>query len=153
ILLTNSAICTILDDDLRVGEGKLTPALAAVAVGERLEYDLSWTYPGPWRLLDTIDLLIVDDQGAVLAVRWKEPENIFSLFNPNSDSFVRTAVAGGPARFETDAATLYLEQSSSQCSGPTGSLVTIHFSLCFNHQAAGRLFSVEAFVTADFGNQ
>ncbi len=153
ILLTNSATCTILDDDLRIGEGQLTPALTAVGVGERLEYDLSWTYPGHWRLLDTIDLLIVDDQGAVLAVRWKEPENTFSLYNPHSDSFVRTAVAGSPARFETDAATLYLEQSSSQGSGPTGSLVTIHYSLSFKHQAAGRLFSVEAFVTDDFGNQ
>ena len=93
----------------------------------------------------------MDDEGEILPVRWHEAENSFSLFNPAADGFVRTAEALSPARFETSAVTLDLQECTG--GGPPGQTATIDFSLSFKPQAAGRTFSVEAFATDDAGNQ
>ena len=104
-----------------------------------------------WRHLDSVDLLIVDGEGEILPVRWHEAENSFSLFNPAADGFVRTAEALSPARFETSAVTLDLQECTG--GGPPGQTATIEYSLTFKPHAAGRTFSVEAFATDDAGNQ
>jgi hypothetical protein len=140
-------------NDSPLGTAELAPELASVRVGERLDCSLTWTHPQRWQLLKTIDLVIADDAGSILDVRWKEPENTFSLFKPGSAKFVDTAVAGSAQRLDTPGATLYLRQSGSQGSGPTGQSVTIHYSLSFKPQAAGRTFTVEAVATDDFGNE
>jgi hypothetical protein len=143
----------ILNDDLSVGTGALAPDLAAVKIHERLNYSLTWTHPQQWRLLNTIDLLIADDDGAVLAIRWKEPENTFTLFDPENGKFTHSGVAGSRKHFETPEAVFYLDDSGSVGSGPSGQSVTINYSLSFKPKAAGRTYNVEAFVTDDLGNE
>ena len=150
-----SARCTIRDDDglltRSVGTAALTPENSVVNVGEPVDLSLTWTHPVGWRKLNSVDLLLVDEEGAILPVRWNEAPNNFSLFNPAADRFVRTAGAGSPTRFETSAATLYLQESTG--GGPPGQTVTIQYSLSFKPRAAGRTFSVEAFATDDERNE
>ena len=145
----------ILDDDLPVGTNALVPSDATVQVGEGLNLSLTWTHPEQWRLLDSIDLLLVDeeDEGEVLGVRWQEFDDTFSLFSPAAGRFIRTAPAGSLARFETAAATLYPPQSRSHGSGPSGHDVTIDYYLSFKPKSAGKTFRIEAFATDDFGSQ
>jgi hypothetical protein len=155
VIVNGTGRGTILNDDLfvptRVGTAALTPENSVVDVGEPVNLSLTWTHPVGWRQLDSVDLLIVGDEGESLATRWHEAENSFSLFNPAADSFVRTAGAGSPARFETPEATLHLQESTG--GGPPGKTATIDFSLSFKPLAAGRTFSVEAFAIDDSGNQ
>ena len=153
-----SARGTIRNDDLNVvcclvavGEAQLTPENSEVSVGEPVDLALTWTHPVGWRKLNSLDLLLVDDEGEVLVTRWHEAENSFSLFNQAAGRFLRTSVAGSPRRFETSAATLFLQESTG--GGPPGQTVTINYSLSFKPQAAGRTFSVEAFATDDAGNE
>ncbi|HYV25950.1 MAG TPA: hypothetical protein VFA77_00320, partial [Candidatus Eisenbacteria bacterium] len=153
-IVNGTGRCTILDDDTSrggIGTAALAPEDSTVGVGEPVILSLSWTHPVGWRMLDSVDLLLVDDQGEGLVVRWHEAENSFSLFNPAADGFVRTAEADSSRRFETSAVTLDLEESTG--GGPPGQTVTIDFSLEFKPHAAGRTFSVEAFATDDAGNQ
>ena len=153
VLVNNAGRGIILNDDPSVGTGVLAPDLAAVKVHERLNYSLTWTHPEQWRLLNTIDLLIVDDEGAALAIRWKEPENTFTLFDPAKGKFTHSGAARSHKHLETPEAVLYLDESDSVGSGPTGRSVTINYSLSFKPKAAGRTYSVEAFATDDFGNE
>jgi hypothetical protein len=154
-LVVNNGRCVILNDDLlqfvSVGTAALIPENSVVHVGEPVNLSLTWTHPVGWRHLDSVDLLIVDDLGAILDTRWHEAENAFSLFLPDADGYVRMAEAGSSARFETSGATMYLKECSG--GGPAGQTATIDFSLSFKPQAAGRTFSVEAFATDDAGNQ
>jgi hypothetical protein len=152
-IFDNFGLGGIINDDPSVGTSELAPAESTARVGERVNLSLTWAHPIQWRRLDSLDLLITDDEGEALSVRWQEPDDTFSLFNPDADRFVRTAPAGSSARFETSAATLFLDQSSSQGSGPAGHSVTVNYSLSFKPKAAGRVFRVEAFATDDEGNQ
>jgi hypothetical protein len=113
---------------------------------------LKWTHPERWRFLDTIDFRIIDDQGSVMWVRFDEPTNTFSLYNPNSGRYEQPVQPGDPERFQTNAATMYLADSPVQGSGPTGPSVTLTYNLSFKPNAAGRTFRVEVFATDDFGN-
>jgi hypothetical protein len=154
IIVNGTGRCTILNDDSQLiflGTAALDPDDSVVGVGEPVNLSLAWTHPVGWRQLDSVDLRIVDDEGEILAVRWHETENSFSLFNPNADRFGRTATAGSPTQFETSAATLYLQHSTG--GGLPGQTVTIDYSLSFKPQAAGRTFSVEAAATDDAGNE
>jgi hypothetical protein len=159
VIVNGTGRCTIVNDDFlccftfvpELGTAALEPENSVVRDGEPLNLRLNWTHPVGWRQLDSVDLLLVDDEGESLVVRWHEAENSFSLFNPAADSFVRTAEAGSPARFEASAATLHLQDSTG--GGPPGQTVTIEYSLSFKPQAAGRTFSVEAFATDDAGEQ
>ena len=144
---------TIVNDDgsrIVIGTAALTPENSVVRVGEPVNLSLTWTHPVGWRQLDSVDLLLLDDEGEILA-RWHEAENSFSLFNSAAGRFVRTAAAGSPRRFETSAATLQLQDSTG--GGPPGQTVTIDFSLSFKPRAGGRTFSMEALATDDAGNQ
>jgi hypothetical protein len=153
ILVNSAGKGIILNDDPSVGTAALAPDLAAVKMHERLNYSLTWTHPERWRLLNTIDLLIADEDGAVLAIRWKEPQNTFTLFDPETGKFTQTGAAGSHKHFETPEVVFYLEDSDSVGSGATGQSVTINHSLGFKPKAAGRVYSVEVFATDDFGNE
>jgi hypothetical protein len=133
----------------RVGSAALSPADTIVRPGEPMMLSLDWTHPERWRLLDSIDLVIVDDEDAILSVRWHETTNSFSLFNFDADRFVRTARAGSPAHFESFAAMMYLDESTG--GGPPGQTVTVDYGLIFKPQAAGRTFRVEASAANDDG--
>jgi hypothetical protein len=134
-----------------VGTAALAPGNSVVEPGEPVVLSLSWTHPVGWRQLESIDLLITDDEDTVIAVRWNEAENSFSLYHPATDRFVRTARAGSPNHFESFGATMFLEESTG--GGPPGKTVTIRFGLVFKPQAARRTFRVETFATEDSGGQ
>jgi hypothetical protein len=155
VIVNGTGRCTIVNDDSaavsRVGTAALSPENSVVDVGESLKLSLTWTHPVGWRHLDSVDLLLVDEEGEALAVRWHAAENSFSLLSAAADKFVRTAEAGSPARFETSAATLFLQDCTG--GGPPGQTATIDLSLSFKPQAAGRTFSVEAFATDNTGVQ
>jgi hypothetical protein len=160
--LTNAAVisrtagvgtATILNDDAFVGVTEGIPPEAIVKVGERFIYGVKWTHPERWRLLDTVDIRITDDDGDVLYVRFDEPSNTYSLFNPANERFMRPALPGSRTLFETLAVTMDLQGSSVVGTGPEGPSVTLNLGLRFKPKAAGRVFRVEAFATDDFGNQ
>jgi hypothetical protein len=139
IIVNGTGRGTIVNDDgskTQLGTAALTPENSVVRAGEPIVLSLDWTHPVGWRRLDSIDLLLVDDQGESLTVRWHEAPNSFSLFNPVADRFVRTAAAGSPEHFETSAATLHLQESTG--GGPPGRTVIIDYGLSFKPQAAGR---------------
>ena len=153
VLRDSSAAGVIINDDPQIGISELNPSNATVVVGERVNLALTWTHPQRWRLLDTIDFRVIDDRGSVMWVRFSEPTNTFSLYNPNSGSYGTPVTPGTVERFDSNAATMYVEHSSVQGSGPTGPNVVVTYSLSFKPRAAGRVFRVEAFATDDFGNQ
>jgi hypothetical protein len=155
-LLSGSAAigtCTILNDDSIVGVIEGIPAEALVAVGERFIYGIKWTHPQRWRLLDTVDIRITDDDGDVLYVRFDEPSNTYSLLEPANQRFMRPALPGSRTLFETPAVTMDVKESSVVGTGPQGPSVTLNLALRFKPKAAGRVLRVEAFATDDFGNQ
>src|ERR1051326_7760632 len=155
-LLSGSAAigtCTILNDDSIVGVIEGIPAEALVAVGERFIYGIKWTHPQRWRLLDTVDIRITDDDGDVLYVRFDEPSNTYSLLEPANQRFMRPALPGSRTLFETPAVTMDVKEISVVGTGPQGPSVTLNLALRFKPKAAGRVLRVEAFATDDFGNQ
>jgi len=150
---TSVGRCTILNDDTFIGVTEGIPPEAIVKVGERFTYGVKWTHPVRWRLLDTVDIRITDDEGDVLYVRFHEPSNTYSLFNPANQRFMRPALPGSRTLFETPAATMDLQDSNVVGTGPDGPSVTLKLGLSFKPKAAGRVFRVEAFATDDDGNQ
>jgi len=144
---------TILNDDTRIGVTEGIPPEAIVKVGERFTYGIKWTHPVRWRLLDTVDIRIIDDQDSILNVRFTEADNTFSLFNPANGKFLHPDAPGSRTHFETSAAVMYLEHSEVIGSGPTGPSVLLNLNLSFKPKAAGRDFRVEAFATDDDGNE
>jgi hypothetical protein len=153
IIQDSSGVFSLINDDPLIGVSELTPSDVAIGVGERMNFSLTWTHPERWRLLQTIDFRISDDDGAILWLRFDEPSNTFSVLNSASGNFGQGVAPGSPQRFETNAATLYLEDSAVQGSGPTGPSVKLTYSVSFKPKAAGRTYRVEVFATDDFGNQ
>jgi hypothetical protein len=149
---------TIVNDDifviggtLSVGTFDLTPARAEVAVGEHLTYRLTWTVPsGSWHALESLDLRI-GDNGAVLWVRFDEASGTLSLVDPGSGKLGPDFAPGHPNRLETHAATLYLDGSSVQGSGPSGPSVTLTLDLSVKPPGAGQSFPVEVRARNDAG--
>jgi hypothetical protein len=145
----------ITNDDPSIGETTMTPAQLGIAVGERATLAVTWTHPVSWRELQTIDVRIVDDEDIVLWVRFQHDEATdavsFSLFNPASGRYGHPAAPGRPMRFETSAATLYLDESSVL--GPEGQSVTLNLRFSVKPRAAGRVYRVEAFATDDLGHE
>ncbi len=153
VLVTSNGLCTILNDDPLIGVTEGIPSEVIVKVHERFSYGIQWTHPVRWRLLDTVDIRIIDDEDSVLNVRFDEADNTFSLFNPANGKFLHPDAPGSRTHFETDAAVMYLENSQVLGSGPTGPSVLLNLNLSFKPKAAGRVFRVEAFATDDDGNQ
>jgi hypothetical protein len=157
VIVNGTGRCTILNDDAGIilsrdtGTAALSPENSVVGVGEPVNLSLTWTHPVGWRHLTSVDLLLVDEEGSLLTVRWNPADNSFSLLNSAADRSVRTVEAGSPTRFETSGATSHLQETTG--GGPPGQTATIDFSLSFKSQAAGRTFSVEAFATDDAGHQ
>src|SRR5207245_9780680 len=131
LIKRRTATVTILNDDFCFGTAELVPSEAAVQVGERLTYSLTWTHPERWRLLQTIDLRISHVKGIIFQLHWDEPANTFTLFDSARGEFGRVAAPGRPGRLETSAATMYLAQSRVIGSGPTGPSVTLNLDLSF----------------------
>ena len=136
-----------------IGVSELTPVDSKVVVNERINLILKWTHPERWRLLDKIDLRIIDDEGTAIWVRFDEASNTFRLFDPGSGIYSRPYQPGTAQQFNTNEATMYLAESMVQGSGPTGPDVTLTYRLSFTAAAVGRTFKVEGRATDDFGNE
>jgi len=136
-----------------VGTAQGTPFVKTAEVNEAAPYSVQWTVPAPqnWHSLDTLIVRLVDEQGEILRLRWDESDNTFSQFNPHTGRFSDPARAGSPARFESPAVTLLLEDSEVIGSGPTGPSVLLNLNLKFKPQAAGRTFNVELQARDDSG--
>jgi len=121
-----------------VGTFELSPATATVRPNEPLTYILNWTTPGPWRTLNTIELRILregeDEHAAIFWLRYEEATNSFSLMNPATGQLSPRLTPGQSGQFETQFATLYLDQSVVQGSGPTGHTVTLWLTVSFKQQ-------------------
>ncbi len=105
--------------------------------------------------MQTIDVRIVDDEDIALWVRFQHDQATdavsFSLFNPASGRFGHPATPGQPLRFETSAATVYLDESS--VFGPLGPTVTLNLRFSVKPRAAGRIYRVEVFAIDDVGHE
>jgi hypothetical protein len=143
----------IVNDDICFGTVEANPTEAVVPAGEPFPISVTWTHPEQWRLLQSIDLLIADDQGAVCYVRWDESSNTFQALDSDGNPVGPAVIPGSRGRLETSAVTLYAQESSVVGSGPEGHTVSLNFNLGFKPLAAGRTFRVEVFATDDFGHQ
>jgi VCBS repeat-containing protein len=151
ILSRSSLTLTIVNDDQSIGVTEGVPPNVMARVGERFDYSVQWTHPERWRLLDTIEVRITDEEDEGLTVHFDETSNTFSLLEPRS--WLRSAAPGERTQFETPLAVMYLEESEVIGSGPTGPSVLLKLNLSFKAQSAGHLFRVEAFATDDLGTR
>jgi photosystem II stability/assembly factor-like uncharacterized protein len=140
---------SVLDN---IGITELTPDESTATVHQRLKIALKWTHPERWRLIDKIDLRLIDDEGLAMWVRFDEAANTFQMFNSNSGRFGQAYSPGGHHAFQTSAATMYLEGSAVQGTGPTGPSATLTYDLGFKPRAGGRTFRVEVLLADDFGH-
>jgi hypothetical protein len=136
----------------KTGTFELTPRKASVVVGEPLTYTLVWTVPPHrgWRDLEAIDIRICSDS-PLLLVRWEEPGNTLSVFDPDAGVFSPPVLPGTDTTLETRNASLLLAESSADGSGPEGSTVTLTLTLVLKPSAAGLRCDVEASATDDHG--
>ena len=162
-----TGIGTIRDTSLSIGGFEVSPADAAVQVGEAVQYYVDWTVPEGqvWRDLHTIDFRIRGGNTA-LWVRWDEPSNLISLCEktrdgnndddedglPRNVACTSGGLPGGTDILETDHARIRLAESSVLGSGPTGRDVTLGLLVEFLGSAAGHRYTVEVAATDDFGN-
>jgi len=142
---------TIIDNDGPVGSSALVPPESSVTAGVRSSLALTWTTPVSWRDLDTVDLRLEDGDQVVLWVRFDQAQNTFSLCNTNDE-----CGSGVPpetnAELRATSATLFLQESSVQGSGPTGPSVDLTYAFSVDPTLAGRQLLIEAAATDDSGN-
>jgi hypothetical protein len=144
---------TIVNDDPAVGISSLSPDTLNVNIHQQFNLALTWTHPERWRLLETIDLRLVDEEGVAMWVQFHEPTNTFREINPKNGKPGGPVAPGSSATFQSNTAVMYLQQSSVVGTGPTGPSVTINYNFSFKPKARGRRFRVDVFATDDFGHQ
>src|SRR5207249_762663 len=65
-----------------VGAFLVDPEDPTVKANDVLLLRFTWTHPGVWRDLDTLELRVVDEAGQpIIWVRWDETTNLLSLFD------------------------------------------------------------------------
>jgi len=165
-ILRATGTAIIRDTNLSIGGFEVSPADAAVQVGEAVQYYVDWTVPEGqvWRNLHTIDFRIRGGKTA-LWVRWDEPSNLISLCQktkgakdddeddglPKNVECTDGGLPGGTGILETDRARLRLAESSVVGSGPTGRDVTLGLLVEFLDKSEGHHYNVEVAATDDFG--
>ena len=118
-----------------VGINELTLSHPTVPVGERMTLTSSGFTRSAGDCSKT-STCASSTTSAVLWVRFNEPSNSFSLFHPESvASATRSPRAARTLRDQR--ATLYLEETRAQGSGPTGPSVTLTYSISVQATAAG----------------
>lgn len=160
---------TILDTPLSVGGFQFSPDRAQIKVDAITNFSVDWTLPEPqvWRNLNTIEMLVHDDDRDTITVLWKELENTFSLCrtpkasssnrsgrgsNDNNDDdrdddAIRSGIPrqgcsvghlpGSDQVLETRYARLHLADTTVVGSGPTGQSVTLNMAISFKDKARG----------------
>jgi len=158
--VSNGSFVNIVSNTYKISSAStgtflLQPSTAEVDVHDRVDYAFTWTVPAPmnWHDLDTLRLRIRDLEGVILSLVFDEATQTFALVNERNDNVGPAFPGGSNARLQTSQATLYLADSSVVGSGPTGPSVTLHLSLGFKPQAAGRTFLVEVGASNDAGEE
>jgi CSLREA domain-containing protein len=124
-------------------------------VHDHLTYTFAWTVPAPktWRSLDSLHLLLRDEQGTALWLRFHEMTGslgTFSLIDPTTYAEGSVSAPGSAKQLETDAAVVYLATSSVD--GPAGGqTVTLTLDLGFKDAAQRRQFDVLVMAVDDSG--
>ncbi len=109
------------------------------------------TAPRTWPDLKTLEVRILDNRDHVIWVRWDEQFDLFSLVDPATGAPGPPGTPGSPTTFETPFATLFLGNTGSTGTGPSGQSVTLTLSLSFKPLAAGRTYTIEVRATDDDG--
>jgi len=114
-------------------------------------FTISWTHTtDPWRIIDSLDLRLVNADGIGLWARFTEGvSGTFSLLNSEGD-IIGTAIADTPNILSSDTAELDVEASSFAGSGPTGFSMNVTFNVTFNEAARGR-YNIELYASDDHG--
>ncbi len=140
------------------GIGSVEPSEATVGVGEHVSYVFAWTVPeASWRVLDSLQFRILDDERIILWVRFQEvtgAPGTFSVVDPKNGNPGPAFAPGRPTRLETEAATLYL--AGSAVDGPPGPRVELTLDLSFKPSAAGRdgrTYQIEVLAIDDAGEE
>jgi CSLREA domain-containing protein len=134
-----------------VGTFALNPRNAVVKPGERLASAFTWTSPGNWHDLATLDLRVCGASDSLIWVRWDEKPNTFGLVDQTGKRTGPQVGPGSATTLETAGAILHLAQTTAVGSGPTGPSVTLTLSLSFKPAAAGRTCDVEVLGADDQG--
>jgi hypothetical protein len=137
----------------KTGTFELTPHKGSVVVGEAFTYTLVWTVPPHrgWRDLESIDIRICSEDSPLLLVRWEEPGNTFSVFDPDAGVFSPPALPGANVTLETQSASLLLADSFAEGSGPEGRTVALTLTFVVKPSAAGLRCDVEVSATDNRG--
>jgi|GEM_PF-3032722 len=136
-----------------VGTVEGVPVDTTTRVGDDVTYGVRWTVPDPknWHSLKTLDVRLIDEEGAILQLRWDEATNTFSQINTANGQTRKSGLPGSHVRFNSPEVNLFLKDSEVIGSGPTGPSVLLNLALRFKKQATGRTFTVEARATDDSG--
>lgn len=134
-----------------VGFSSITPDTGGVDVGLQTTFTISWTHTtDPWRIIDSLDLRLVNADGIGLWARFTEGvSGTFSLLNSEGD-IIGTAIAESTTILSSDTAELDVEASSFAGSGPTGFSMNVTFNVTFNEAARGR-YNIELYASDDHG--
>lgn len=135
-----------------VGLSSITPNIGGTDVDLQTTFNVSWTHTtDPWRIIEHLDLRLVDSDGVALWARFTEGvSGTFSLLDTNGD-VLGYATAGSSDPLESDSAILDLADSNFAGSGPTGFSMQVNFSIRFKPSAAGRRYNIELYATDDNG--
>jgi CSLREA domain-containing protein len=135
-----------------LGTFALTLPDGTIPIGKHKTIAFSWTVPAGqgWRSLDSLQLMLRDDKGTALWLRFHEVTGgpgTFSLVNPADYSVGPEYAPGSPNQLTSEAAVVYLATSSVD--GPPGQTVTLTLDVSFKPEAAGRAFDVLVMAVSD----
>ncbi len=135
-----------------VGLSSITPNIGGTDVDLQTTFNVSWTHTtDPWRIIEHLDLRLVDSDGVALWARFTEGvSGTFSLLDSNGD-VLGYATAGTSEPLESASATLDIADSNFAGSGPTGFSMQVNFTVRFKASAAGRRYNIELYATDDNG--
>ncbi|XSG75112.1 DUF11 domain-containing protein [Herpetosiphon llansteffanensis] len=135
-----------------VGVSSITPNVGGTDVDLQTTFSVSWTHTtDPWRIIEHLDLRLVDGDGVALWARFTEGvSGTFSLLDSNGD-VLGYATAGTTEPLESDSVILDLADSTFAGSGPTGFSMQVDFTVRFKASAAGRRYNIELYATDDNG--
>jgi hypothetical protein len=145
----------LLPGSTSVGTWSLDPANGSVRGARPFGYTLSWTVPPPrgWRTLDTLNLILRDDAGTALWLRFREvtgTDGLFSVVDP-STGLAGPEFAPG-SRVRLDGGDVVVDLAKTSVDGPPGApTVTLHVTLQMQHATTGRRLQVLVGASDDAG--
>jgi len=116
-----------------------------------VDYEVTWTHPRNWNLLDTIDLRFSDETGTVLWLRFHQETKRIDLYDGELEAFQTGANAGQWHVLSNLVAGVNLAQSTVTTSGVEGRVVSLRLPLRFGARLSCARLQVELLATDDDG--